>query len=582
MVATTSAYPAQAQRKGTELARRWLHNAALLDPLFYVQLVLIVLLCMLIVYPAIIVLASSFDDNGAFSLRWYTQAYGNPRNVDAIVNTVLIAAGASLFATVSGTLLAWVTARTDVPGRWFIELASVVPFISTSFIGALAWILLGSPETGLINQLWRYLGGDGAIINVYSYAGVIFVIGLHEIPFVFLLVGSALRSMDPALEEASLSAGAGNWRTTFRVTLPVVLPAILASALLVFVLAAEQFGVPAVLGSPAKIRVLTTSIIETQVVYPPRQGLGAALCVTLLAFALLGLWLYNVVLGKRSYATIAGKGGHPKRIGLGPLRWVVFAVCAVYLTVVVILPLITIFLSSVRTIWTADFRLEQFTLANYYWVLIDYPIARRAIMNSLLLATVGATVGMLICVLIAFLSQRTRLPGRKALDYLSMLPLGFPGVVLAFGMLQAWINPPIVLYGTIWILLVAYITRELPVGTRVASATIVQIHPELEEAARSCGGNWLHTFRTITLPLLKSGILAGWFVLFVAMTRELSASILLYSPRREVLSVAIYDMFYDGNFRALSALASMQVAIALLVLGLARWTARGARKSDAG
>jgi iron(III) transport system permease protein len=188
---------------------------------------------------------------------------------------------------------------------------------------------------------------------------------------------------------------------------------------------------------------------------------------------------------------------------------------------------------------------------------------------------------MLICVLIAFLSQRTRLPGRKVLDYLSMLPLGFPGVVLAFGMLQAWINPPIVLYGTIWILLVAYITRELPVGTRVASATIVQIHPELEEAARSCGGSWLHTFRTVTLPLLKSGILAGWFVLFVAMTRELSASILLYSPRREVLSVAIYDMFYDGNFRALSALASMQVAIALLVLGLARWTARGARKTDA-
>jgi iron(III) transport system permease protein len=580
MISTASAYPPAAHRKGTDVARRWLQNAALLEPLFYVQLVVIVLLCMLVVYPAVIVLASSFDDNGAFSLRWFIQAYSSPRNVDAIVNTVLIASGASLFATISGTLLAWVTSRTDVPARWFIELAAVVPFISTSFIGALAWILLGSPETGLINQLWRYLGGDGALINVYSYAGVIFVIGLHEIPFVFLLVGSALRSMDPALEEASLSAGAGQWRTTFRVTFPVVLPAILASALLVFVLAAEQFGVPAVLGSPAKIRVLTTSIIETQVVYPPRQGLGAALCVTLLAFALLGLWLYNLLLGKRSYATIGGKGAQPKRIRLGALRWVVSAVCVLYLSLVVILPLITIFLSSIRTIWTADFRWEQFTLYHYYWVLFDYPIARRAIVNSLLLASVGATVGMLFCVVIAFLSQRTRLPGRKLLDYLSMLPLGFPGVVLAFGLLQAWISPPIVLYGTIWILLVAYITRELPVGVRVASATIVQIHPELEEASRSCGGSWLQTFRKVTLPLLKSGILAGWFVLFVAMTRELSASILLYSPRREVLSVAIYDMFYDGNFRALSALASMQVAIALCVLGLARWTARAGRKPE--
>lgn len=577
MTSTTLAYPLQ--RRGNT-ARRWLQDASLFDPLFYVQLVVIVLLCILIIYPAVIVLASSFqDESGAFTLRWYMQAYGSARNAEAIVNTIIIATGAALFATVSGTLLAWVTARTDVPGRWLIELASVVPFISTSFIGALAWILLGSPETGLVNQLWRYLGGDGAIINVYSYTGIIFVIGLHEIPFVFLLVGSALRSMDPTLEEASLASGASNWQTTFRVTLPVVLPAILGSALLVFVLAAEQFGVPAVLGSPAKIRVLTTSIIETQVVYPPRQGLGAALCVTLLVFALLGLWLYKRLLGKRSYATIGGKGAHPKRIGLGPLRWVVFALCVIYLSLVVILPLVTIFLSSIRTMWTADFRWEQFTLANYHWVLFEYPIARRAIVNSLLLATVGATLGIMFCVLIAFLSQRTRLPGRKALDYLSMLPLGFPGVVLAFGLLQAWISPPLVLYGTIWILLVAYITRELPVGVRVASATMVQIHPELEESSRSCGGSWLQTFWKITVPLLKPGILAGWFLLFVAMTRELSASILLYSPRLEVLSVAIYDMFYDGNFRALSALASMQVAMALCVLALARWTARLDRKT---
>jgi iron(III) transport system permease protein len=562
------------------MVRRWLQDASLLDPLFYLQLVVIVFLGMLIIYPAVIVLASSFEDaNGGFTLRWYLQAYGSARNANAIVNTIIIATGSALFATVSGTLLAWVTARTDVPGRWLIELASIVPFISTSFIGALAWILLGSPETGLINQFWRYLGGEGAIINIYSYAGIIFVIGLHEIPFVFLLVSSALRSMDPTLEEASLASGAGTWQTTFRVTLPVVLPAILGSALLVFVLAAEQFGVPAVLGSPAKIRVLTTSIIETQVVYPPRQGLGAALCVTLLFFAMVGLWLYKRLLGKRSYATIGGKGAHPKRVSLGPFRWIVFALCAIYLSLVVVLPLITIFLSSIRTMWTADFRWEQFTLENYHWVLFEYPIAKRAIVNSLFLATIGATLGIMFCVLIAFLSQRTRLPGRKALDYLSMLPLGFPGVVLAFGLLQAWISPPIVLYGTIWILLVAYITRELPVGVRVASATMVQIHPELEESSRSCGASWRYTFRKITVPLLKPGILAGWFLLFVAMTRELSASILLYSPRLEVLSVAIYDMFYDGNFRALSALASMQVAIALVVLVLARWTARLDRKA---
>jgi iron(III) transport system permease protein len=277
------------------------------------------------------------------------------------------------------------------------------------------------------------------------------------------------------------------------------------------------------------------------------------------------------MLGSRSYTTVGGKGAHPRRLQLGPFRWVVLAVCLAYMLLAVALPFVTIFLSSIRTLWTADFRWAQFTLHNYYWVLFEYPITQRAITNSLFLAVVGATLGMLLSALISFLSLRTRLPGRKALDYLSMLPLGFPGVVLAFGMLQAWIYPPLVLYGTIWILLVAYITRDLPIGVRATTATLVQIHPELEESSRSCGANWLQTFKSVTLPLLKPGMLAGWFLLFVSFTRELSASILLYSPRLEVLSVAIYDMYYDGNFRELSALAFMQIALALVVLAIAKW-----------
>ena len=213
------------------------------------------------------------------------QAYASERDLSAIVNTIILATGSAVLAAVSGTLLAWAVVRTDMPGRRVVEMAAIVPFISTSFIGALAWILLGSPETGLINQFWRFLGNEEALIDIFSIEGIIFVIALYEMPFVFLLVGGALRSMDPALEEASLSSGASLWRTTTRVTLPLVLPAILASSLLVFVLAAEQFGVPAVLGTPARIRVLTTSIVATNTFYPPQHGLGAALCVTLLVIA---------------------------------------------------------------------------------------------------------------------------------------------------------------------------------------------------------------------------------------------------------------------------------------------------------
>jgi iron(III) transport system permease protein len=267
-----------------------LREASLLDPLLYVQIAVILLLGMMIVYPVAILLNESIrDESGALSLVWYIQAYTNPRNYWAILNTLIIATGVALAATTIGTFLAWAVVRTDVPGRRIIEMASIVTFLSTSFIGALAWILLASPEIGLINQFWRFLGAEDALVDIYSLGGIIFVESLYQIPLVFLLVGGALRSMDPTLEEASLSAGAGMWWTTIRVTLPLVLPAILASSLLVYIFAAEQFGVPAVLGAPARIRVLTTSIIETQVVYPPRDGLGAALSVTLLGIALTGL-----------------------------------------------------------------------------------------------------------------------------------------------------------------------------------------------------------------------------------------------------------------------------------------------------
>lgn len=541
------------------------------DPLLYVHIAAIAILCLLIVYPAFLLLNLSVrDETGAFTFRWFEAAYFVPRNYVAIWNTLLIASGTAVVAMVTGTFLAWATVRTDMPGRRWVEIASIVPFISTPFIGALAWVLLASPQTGLLNQLWRGLGFENALFNIYSLEGIIFVSALYEMPYVFLMVAGALRSMDPALEEASLSAGAGLWRTTCRVTLPLVLPAILGSGLLVFVLTAEQFGVPAVLGTPARIRVLTTGIVEAQASYPARQGLAAALSVTLLILAMGGLWLQRRLLAGKSFTTVGGKGSQPRRVSLGRLRGPVMAIAGLYILLAVALPLGVIVLSSVRTIWTSEFHLHQFTLQNYVWVLFDYPISQRAIVNSLVLSVVGATVTILLCAVVSFLSIRTRLPGRRLLDYLAILPLGFPGIVLAIGLMQAWITPPLVLYGTIWIILIAYIARYLPIGVRSTSATLLQIHPELEESSLSSGANWFQTFRYVVLPLMKPGILAGWILLFVAFMRELSASVLLYSPRNEVLSVAIYDLFQQGEFRALSALTCIQIALSVVMLLLVK------------
>ena len=234
------------------------------------------------------------------------------------------------------------------------------------------------------------------------------------------------------------------------------------------------------------------------------------------------------------------------------------------------LPVSTIFVSSIRTLWTAEFHWNQFTLAHYYEVLFNYQPAQRAIVNSLFIASVGATATIMLSAFISFLSLRVRLPGSKLLDILTMIPLGFPGIVLAVGMLHAWIRPPLVLYGTIWILFVAYMTRYIPLGVRSVSATLAQIHPELEESSQSSGANWLKTFWYVTLPLLRPGIFAGWALLFVAFTRELSASILLFSPNQEVLSVVIFDMYGEGQFRTLSALTTLQMLLAVVMLAIAK------------
>jgi iron(III) transport system permease protein len=545
------------------------------EPLFLVHVAVILILCVLVLYPIGIILNQSIrDEDGALSWDSYALAYTNLRNYQAILNTLIIASGTALLAIGVGTFLAWAVVRTDMPGRNLVELASIIPFISTPLVGALAWILLASPQTGLINQAWRYIYGAGSLIDIYSIWGIIFVEAVYETPLVFLLVSGALRSMDPTLEEAARSAGAGTLRTALRITLPLVLPAILAGGLLVFILAAEQFAVPAVLGTPGKIRVLTTGIFEAQSVYPARDGLAAALSGTLLVIALGGLWLHKRLLAGRSYVTVRGKSAQTRRVRLGAFRYVLLGICCLYLVLAVALPVSTIFLSSIRKIWTADFRWEQFTLDNYRVVLFSYPAAQRAIVNSLLLAVFGSLATILFCALISFLSLRRRYPGHKQLDVLAMIPSGFPGIVLAVGLLHAWISPPLVLYGTIWILYVAYLTRYLPVGVRAVSAAFMQIHPELEESSAMSGASWLQTFRYIVLPLLKPGLAAGWALLFVAYTRELSASILLYSPKLEVLSVVIYTMYQEGGFRTLSALTMLQVAIAVVVLVVAKFVTR--------
>jgi iron(III) transport system permease protein len=568
---------APSQARPRRLAAAWNH------PLWWVQVAALLLLGYLILFPSLVLLWESLRDAaGRPTLAWYVEVYSNRGNYQALVNSLIVGAGSAAFATLLGTLLAWVVARTDTPCRGLLEMAALVPFICPPFIGALAWTLLGSPNSGLLNQWAETLLGVPRLVNMYSVGGMVLVIGLYTAPFVLLIVGGALRSMDASMEEASMMAGAGQAATTVRVTLPLVAPAILAGAFLAFVLALEQFGVPAVLGLPARIPVLTTRIWTTISEYPPQYGQGAALCVVLLLLTVAGVVLQRRLLGRRRFTTVTGKGARPRQVRLGRLRWLMLGLGVLYLLAAMVLPMGVLVLASFRSVWTRQLAWSQLTAGNYTYILSEYPLSRLALVNSLILGAGGATLAILLAATVSFLTLRMRLPGHRALGQLAMLPLAFPGTVLAYGMLRAWIQPPLVLYGTMWILLAAYVGRYLPYGVQSTSSTLTQIHPELEESSLMSGAAWPATFRRITLPLLRSGILAGWILLFVSFLRELSASVLLYTPKQVVLSVALFDLWASGDIGYLSALSVLMIIIAVAALAALRWLGAGGPGLDRG
>lgn len=546
------------------------------SPLAWAQAAVLLLLGYLILFPSVVLLLESVRDaSGRFTLAWYVEVYSAPGNYQALLNSLIVGAGSAVFATLAGTLLAWIVVRTDTPCRGLLEVAALVPFICPPFIGALAWSLLGSPNAGLLNQWSEALLGVPRLFNIYSLGGMVTVIGLYTAPFVLLIVGGALRSMDATMEEASLMAGAGHLATTARITLPLVSPAILAGGFLAFVLALEQFGVPAVLGLPARIPVLTTTIWITISEYPPRYGQGSALCVVLLLLTVAGVMLQRRLLARRRFTTVTGKGARPGMVRLGRLRWLALGLGLLYLIAAMVLPMGILVLASFRSVWTRQLAWSQLTLGNYGYILAQYPLSRQAMVNSLILGAGGATLAVLLAAAVSFLTLRAKLPGHRALNQMAMLPLAFPGTVLAYGMLRAWIQPPLVLYGTMWILLAAYVGRYLPYGVQSTSSTLAQIHPELEESSLMSGASWPATFRRITLPLLRSGIMAGWILLFVSFLRELSASVLLYTPKQVVLSVALFDLWASGDIGYLAALSVLMIAVAVAALAALRWLGAG-------
>ena len=499
-----------------------------------------------------------------FTLQNYAAAYTSMQTARLFINSLVFAAGTAAFSLVVGTALAWMNERTNTPfKRLFFGLA-LVPLIIPGILFTISWIMLASPKIGIFNLLLQsWFGTNTVFFNVYTLWGMIWVDGLHYSPMAFLLMTAAFRSMDPALEESAAMSGASLWQIVRRITLALSWPAIFATLLILFVRAIESFEVPALLGMPGGVFVFTSAIYEAIHRYPSQIGLAAAYGVTLLALTSVGIWFQARLSASGSrYSTVTGKGFRPRRIDLGRWRYLTAAIFVAYFLLVVAAPLAILLWSSVQQYYSVPSMaaLQNLTLEPYRFILA-HPTFARALWNSLLLCVGSATIIMLVTAVICWIVVKTKIPGRWLLDNLASLPIVFPGLVLGLSIMVFYLNFDIGIYGTIWILLLAYVTRFMPYGIRYNTASMLQIHKELEESAAMSGASWWASFTRVVLPLLKPGLIAGWIYIAIVSLRELSSSILLYSPGTEVMSIMIWELWENGQYVELSALGVMLIAL---------------------
>jgi len=531
-------------------------------------------LLVLVALPLAFLIGGSLTGEDGPTLAHFRDAVSSRLYVQALRNSLILGAATAVLSVAVGLPLAWAVSRTNVPAKRFIHLTAVVSYLTPPFLTAIAFVNLFSPRAGLVNRFFRdVLGMPALTFDVFSMAGLILVTVPHTFPFVYLLAASALESVDASMEESAQILGAGRWRTALAVTGPLVAPAVLSGALVAFVNAIALFGSQAIVGLPGRVFTLPTRIYAL-FDYPPQYGLASALSLIFVALTVAALYLQRRYLARRSYVTLGGKGSRPRLVDLGGARWGVLAFCVAVFVVAVAAPYLTLLAVSVSRSWGLQFW-QNLTLQHYRFVLLEYDVTRRAIVNSLILASGTATLAILIGSFVGWLDLRTAIRGRKLLDYASLVPLGLPGIVVAVALIQFWLRVPLPIYGTLLIILLAYTGRFIPLGVRSANAAFRQIDPSLEETARVTGAGWLRTFRSVTLPLARPGLFAGWLLVFVPALQELSASVLLFSSGSITLAVAVYNLYETGALGPVAALAIVTMLIITGAIVLATRLGRG-------
>jgi iron(III) transport system permease protein len=495
----------------------------------------------------------SVSGERGLTLAHYARVFTDPQLQKALWNTVVLAFWSGLAALAIGAPMAWLSARTDLPCSRAIRSLIMASFVTPPFLGAFAWVMLAGPNAGYLNKLYRDLtGAEAPLFNIFSMTGLVFVVAIYTFPYVYIMIANTLGLIASDLEEAAAILGASRLRVALTITLPMVTPAVLSGFILAVLQALALFGSPAILALPAGFHTITTQVWAL-FQYPPKVEMAAAFSVPLLLATALLLLVQKKLLGRRGYASVGGKGAQRRPIPLGPWRYPALLGCLAVLACAVFLPYGILAKAAFSRAWAQPLTWENFTLANWSFTFL-YSSTQSAILNTLELGVLTACVGAGLAALLAYITTRKIIVGHQLLGFLALAPVVIPGVVLAVALFIAYTRPPFLLYGTLWILFVAYLTKEMPVGYSQSAATFRGIHPELEEAGRNLGAGRLRVLREITAPLAKSGIIATWCFIFIGVIRELSASIILFTPNTKVMSVVIFDLKEEGQFGAIAVL----------------------------
>jgi iron(III) transport system permease protein len=528
-------------------------------------------LCMLILLPlSWLVYYSLHDRAGGFTLANFAQLVTDPTFLDPLITTLILATSSAVICCVVAAPMGWLVARTDMPLRRTVRALVMASFVTPPFLGAIAWELLAAPNSGLLNQAFRAVTGaeqDEYLFNIYSLPGLIFVIACYTFPYVFVLVANALDRIPGDLEDASSILGGSAWTTARRVTVPLAMPAVLAGALIAFLQAMTLFGSPAILALPAGFHTMTTKIWSL-FQYPPKAELAAAASLPLLVLTILLLRAENFVLGRRGYSVVGGRQGNPRLVALGRWKWVALGVTFIVLLNPVFLPYGALLNAAFSPVASQFVSLGTLTLHNVEFVFFELSATRLAFENTLILCTAAATIGTVMAVVIAYMTARKAIAWHKALGFLATAPVAVPGIVLGVGLFLSYTRPPFVLYGTLWILLIAFVTIALPSAYQQLYSAFRVVNPDLEEASRILGATRLGTLARITAPLLRTSVIATWCFIFVGVIRELSAAIMLFTSQTKVISVLIFDLNESGDLGAIAVLGLIMLVVTFTIVVL--------------